>query len=270
MVKIYSPAKINLCLWIKGRRSDGYHEILTILHTVSLYDEIILREGLLRVETSIGIPQEENLVYKSLLEFWKVTGIEPAFSIEINKRIPIGAGLGGGSSNAASVLKEINRYYGSPLNERELREVLSRISSDAPFFVSGGTALGKGKGDVLEPLMHPELTITLIIPSVEARTSLVYSLLRDADFWHPDEEELISAFNRGDFSFMDNVLGKKAMEVYPEIAEVYRFIEYSGYKPLVSGSGSAVFYIGKADQAVVAGARARGWKVFEVKSALGV
>ena len=270
MLKILSPAKVNLGLWIKGKRTDGYHEILTVFHTIDLCDEIILREGPLKVETSNGIPQEENLVYRALIEYRKVTGLDVEFSIYINKRIPVGAGLGGGSSNAAVVLREVNNLLGNPLSTQELSEILAQISSDSPFFLMGGTALGKGKGEVLRPLPHPQLTITLVIPEVISNTALVYSALRETDFGVPEEKDLIDAIERGDFAFLENPLGRRAMEIYPQIGEVYRFLEFAGIKPLVSGSGSAVFYIGKADQKVVAGARSRGWKVFEVKSGPGV
>ena len=270
MLKILSPAKVNLGLWIKGKRSDGYHDILTVFHAIDLCDEIIVREGPLKVKTSMGIPQEENLVYRALLEYRKITGLEVDFSIYINKRIPVGAGLGGGSSNAAVVLREVNRLLGNPLSPEELSEILSGISADSPFFLIGGTALAKGKGEVLKPLPHPQLTITLVIPEVGSNTGLVYSALRETEFGVPEEKELIDAIERGDFSFLENPLGKRAMEVYPQIGEVYRFLEFTGIKPLVSGSGSAVFYIGKADQKVIAGAKARGWKVFEVKSWPGV
>ncbi len=270
MLKILSPAKVNLGLWVKGKRTDGFHEILTVFHTIDLCDEIILKEGPLKVETSNGIPQEENLVYRALLEYRKVTGLDVDFSIYINKRIPVGAGLGGGSSNAAVVLREVNGLLGNPLSPEDLSEILSVISADSPFFLKGGTALGKGKGEVLKPLSHPQLTITLVIPEVSSKTALVYSSLKEKDFGTPEEEELIGAIQKGDFSILDNPLGKRAMGIYPQIGEVYRFLEFIGVNPLVSGTGSAVFYIGEADQKVLAGARSRGWKVFEVKSWPGV
>ena len=270
MLKILAPAKVNIGLWVKGKRKDGYHEILTLFHTIDLCDEIILKEGPLRVETSTGIPQEKNLVYKAILEFWKATGLEPSFSIYIHKRIPSGAGLGGGSSDAATVLKTINRIMGEPMAEGELKSLLAEVSADAPFFMLGGTALGKGKGEILYKLEHPCLSITLIVPEVFSSTATVYSLLKESDFWSPDENEIIEAIRKRDFSLFENTLGRKAMEIYPQIGEVYRFLEHCGYKPLVSGSGSAVFYIGEADPKVVSGARARGWKVFKVKSWLGV
>ncbi|MDQ7082716.1 MAG: hypothetical protein Q9N34_06995 [Aquificota bacterium] len=172
VTKILSPAKVNLGLWLVGKRSDGYHDILTVFHAIDLCDEIEIREGPLRVETSTGIPQEENLVFKALAELQRRPGAEPgALSIYINKKIPVGAGLGGGSSNVASVLKEVNRIIGEPLSEEELIEIGGMCSSDVPFFFRGGTALGMGRGDILEEIDRLELEITLLVPNVEASTN---------------------------------------------------------------------------------------------------
>jgi 4-diphosphocytidyl-2-C-methyl-D-erythritol kinase len=125
MVKLISPAKVNLGLWVTAKRWDGYHEIITLYQTVSLFDEIFIREGPLSVDTNLGIPQEENLVYKAMSLFQAQTGISLNFSVYISKRIPPGSGLGGGSSNAATVLKKINELIGTPLEEGELMSLLA-------------------------------------------------------------------------------------------------------------------------------------------------
>ena len=265
-----SPAKVNLGLWVLGKRSDGYHDILTLFHAIDLCDEILIEEGPFRVETSTGIPMEENLVYRALVEFQRRTGREVEYCVYISKKIPEGSGLGGGSSNVVTVLKEINRLEGDLLPEEEISEIAGSVSSDAPFFVKGGTQLGAGRGDVLRELENLELDITLVIPRVKASTPEVYSRLREEHFTDVNPEEVISMVMEGRYELLENKLGELACEVYPEIGEVVRFIEHLGFKALVSGSGSAVFYIGKPTKELVAGARLRGWSVFETKSWLGV
>ncbi len=270
MKRVLSPAKVNLGLWVLGRRSDGYHEIFTLFHAVDLCDEVFIREGPLDVQTNIGIPKEENLVYKALVELGRRLGSLPEVSVFINKRIPPGSGLGGGSSNVAFVLKAVNEMLGKPLTEEELKEVALSVSSDAPFFFLGGTALGRGRGEVLEPVGDLDLKLTLVIPEVSASTRRVYSALKEEHFSEPPPlEEILNALKSGDTSPLRNVLGDLACEIYPEIGEVVRFLRDLGLEPLVSGTGSAVFYIGSVIPEVEKGSRLRGWRVFEVKSWLG-
>ncbi|AAC07027.1 4-(cytidine 5'-diphospho)-2-C-methyl-D-erythritol kinase [Aquifex aeolicus] len=267
MIKVLSPAKINLGLWVLGRLPSGYHEILTLYQEIPFYDEIYIREGVLRVETNIGIPQEENLVYKGLREFERITGIEINYSIFIQKNIPPGAGLGGGSSNLAVVLKKVNELLGSPLSEEELRELVGSISADAPFFLLGKSAIGRGKGEVLEPV-ETEISgkITLVIPQVSSSTGRVYSSLREEHFVTPEyAEEKIQRIISGEVEEIENVLGDIARELYPEINEVYRFVEYLGFKPFVSGSGSTVYFFGGASEELKKAAKMRGWKVVELE-----
>ncbi len=266
-----SPAKINLGLWLKDKRPDGFHEILTLFHTIDLCDEIYIKEGPLRVSTSSGIPQEENLVYKALIEFWRATGIFPEVSIHIIKRIPEGAGLGGGSSNVAVCLKAVNDMTGRPLNLEELAQLAGKISSDAPFFILGGTAVGEGRGEKLTPLTHLELEVTLIIPRVKCSTKKVYSQVKVEDLRKDiTREYVIKLVQDGSLDRLENRLGDIACNLYPEVGEVVRFLRYLGYKPLVSGSGSAVFYIGVPSPEVELGARLRGWRVIRARSWLGV
>jgi len=264
MELLRSPAKVNLGLWVIGKRPDGYHEILTLYREIPLYDEIILREGVLRVETSTGIPQEENLVYKGLVEYSRLTGLEVPFSVYITKRIPAGGGLGGGSSNLATVLKRINELLGKPMSDEELLELLSSLSSDAPFFFFGGTAVGRGRGEKLERVENTIRTkLTLIIPSVSSNTARVYSFLREEHFTPLREaEEKLKRVLMGELEAVENVLGTLARELYPEIEEVCRFVEFSGFRAIVSGSGSSVFFFGEPPQEMLIGAMARGWKVY--------
>lgn len=271
MLVLKSPAKVNLGLWILGKRGDGYHEILTLFHEIDLSDEIYISEGRLEVRTNTGISQEENLVYRGIKLFEEITGIEVNLSVFIEKRIPEGGGLGGGSSNLATALKAVNELYGSPLNYEELKELLLRLSSDAPFFLQGGSALGRGRGEILEPIEPLNLTLTLVVPSVRASTGLVYGGVTEKHLTDKENIDIIiSRLKAGDLSVLENSLGELATEIYPEMAEAKRFLENLGFEALVSGTGSTLFYIGKLTKEVEAGAKLRGWKAIEVKSWLGV
>jgi len=270
VIRILSPSKVNLGLWILGKRPDGYHEIFTVYHAVDFCDEIYIKEGIFDVQTNINIPKEENLVYRALLEYSRRTGRDPEFSIYIRKNVPPGTGLGGGSANVAVVLRTINELMGNLLEEEELREIAGMVSSDAPFFFKGGTAIGRGRGEIIEEVEPLNLELTLLIPSVSSSTGRVYSAVREEHISEVEEEKVIEAIREGRFELLENVLGDIACELYPEIGEALRFLRELGFKPLVSGSGSAVFYIGEPTPELERGARFRGWKVIRAKSWLGV
>ena len=267
MLRLLSPAKLNLGLWLLGKRSDGYHEVFTIYQSISLFDEVFIEEGPLRVETSTGIPMEENLVYKGIRAFEKYTGKAVELSIFIQKNIPEGGGLGGGSSNLATLLTAINELYGKPLSEEELIELAGSISSDAPFFIRGGSAVGRGRGERLEWVELPHRTFTVVYPGVRASTSRVYSCVRAEDLTdNLDEDKIIDCLRAGDFSLLENRLGELSAELYPQVGEVLRFLRSLGIRSWVSGSGSCVFYMGEPTAWLEQACRLRGWKLFRVES----
>lgn len=266
-MKLLSPAKINLGLWILGKRSDGYHEIFTIYHTVNLFDEITIEEGPLSIVTSSGIPMEENLVYKAIRSMEKRLGKDINFRIYINKNIPEGAGLGGGSSNVATTMMAINELLGKPFEREELQNIASKVSSDAPFFFLGGTAIGRGRGEILEKIDIPRMVFTLIYPNIRCSTSLVYSKVRE-DMLTGDisSDKIIDCLRVGDFSLLENKLGELSGELYPEVGEVLRFLRSLGLRAWVSGSGSCVFYVGEPLHEVNIACKAKGWRLFRVES----
>ena len=266
MIKILSPAKINLGLWILGKRPDGYHELITLYREIPLYDEIYIKEGILRVDTSINIPQEENIVYKGLKEFERITGLPVEFSIFIQKNIPIGAGLGGGSSNLANVIKKVNELLGNPLSGEELIVFLGSISADAPFFLKGGSAIGRGIGELIEPVeIKLKGKLTLIIPNVQSSTARIYGAVSPEHYVSREyAEERVREVIEGNIEALENVLGEIAKEIYPEIREVVRFVEHFGFKPFITGSGSGVFFFGEAPEEMKRGAKGRFWKVIEL------
>jgi 4-diphosphocytidyl-2-C-methyl-D-erythritol kinase len=179
-VSINAFAKINLGLQILGKRHDGYHDIETILHRLDIYDVIEIRQsssGGIAVEcTHPDIPaHSSNLCYKAAELFYSEVGEKPRLSIGIEKNIPIGAGLGGGSSDAAAVLLACNKLLGYPLGKETLRQIASRIGSDVPYFLHHGTAHATGRGDVLEYFdLELPYWIVLVYPNIHIDTAWAY------------------------------------------------------------------------------------------------
>ncbi|MFN4013234.1 MAG: 4-(cytidine 5'-diphospho)-2-C-methyl-D-erythritol kinase [Aquificaceae bacterium] len=266
-MKVLSPAKINLGLWLLGKRQDGYHEIFTVYHAIDLFDEIHIEEGPLQIETSSGIPMEENLVYRAVKLMEKELGKEINYRIYIQKNIPEGAGLGGGSSNVALVLKALNELLENPLDLEDLKRIASVVSSDAPFFLLGGSAIGRGRGEILERIELSKRVFTLIYPGVKVSTRYVYSMVKENLLTEKLQgDKIIDCLRAGDFSLLENKLGELAAELYPEVGEVLRFLRSLGLKALVSGSGSSVFYAGEPLLEVELACKARGWKLYRVES----
>ncbi len=254
MFVLQSFAKINLGLWILGRRPDGFHEIFTPIVRISLCDYIRLKPSkTLRVETSNGIPQEENLVFKGLKRFEELTGLKPDFEIFIEKYIPVGGGLGGGSSNLATVLKWVNGYFGNPLPGERLSELLASLSSDAPSFLCNGVALAEGRGERVKCLKNNPwrgLSVTLFVPEgISSPTALVYSKVEPAMFTSAEKVERLKELlisNPKRFSeFIENPLGDIYQQLYPEVAKDIDFLRKKCYKNFfVSGSGSSFYTLG--------------------------
>ncbi|SNZ08689.1 4-diphosphocytidyl-2-C-methyl-D-erythritol kinase [Persephonella hydrogeniphila] len=272
MYKLESPAKINLGLWVLGKRPDGYHEIFTIFHTISLHDRITIKPSYTqKVETSSPlIKSEENIVLKTLQKFEEWTGIKPEFEIFIEKNIPVGAGLGGGSSNAATVLKFVNEFYNSPLSEDELFTLATQLGADVPFFLKGGMALGEGIGEKLKFLEKSfSEDIFIIYPNIQIKTSEVYSKITPEMLTKKEDIHIIDSLLDDIeklMEYIENTLGKIVEESYPQVKEVLNTLRFMGYKPVVSGSGSSVFVVGTPTEKVEKICQFKGWKL--IKTAL--
>jgi len=270
---LYSPAKINLGLWIVDKRPDGYHEIFTLYHTLDFYDRIIIQEHpFLEVKTSLPeIKQEENIVYKAISLFESYTGIEQNLQVIIEKNIPVGGGLGGGSSNAATVLNYLNKKHGNILPEEKLFEIAVKLGADVPFFLKGGFAIGEGIGEKLTFLpktLNEEIFI--IYPNIKSDTKTVYSKVDKSILTNKGDLNIIlSLINEYDIkkleAYIENKLGNVALDLYPEIKEVYDFLNYLGFSPKVSGSGSCVYVIGKPTAEVEKAAAIKGWRLIKTK-----
>jgi 4-diphosphocytidyl-2-C-methyl-D-erythritol kinase len=173
-----AAAKVNLTLEVLGRRSDGYHEIVTVMQAVDLSDRLVLEDadGLELRSTAPDVPTDgTNLALKAAANLREAAGSSRGARITLEKRIPVAAGLGGGSADAAAVLVGLNRLWGLRWRAARLAEVAVTLGMDVPFFLRGGAALGTGRGERLEPLPSCALALVLVNPRVAASTAEIYS-----------------------------------------------------------------------------------------------
>jgi len=176
-----SPAKVNLGLWVGRRRADGFHDIITIIAPVELADVI----GISRAQTGIEVACDSpavpagpgNLAYKAAAAFMQAAHIHAGCRIRIAKRIPVGGGLGGGSSNAATVLSGLNRLFDTPLNQRRLRHIGASLGSDVPAFLMNGPCIARGRGEQLRRIQLPRLDLLLCFPGYPVPTARAYAEL---------------------------------------------------------------------------------------------
>ena len=190
-VKIKSPAKVNLFLEVVGRRPDGYHNLETIFQEIDLCDELRLEEaekGRIKLTTnSKDVPTDRtNLIYRAAEAFFKKTGVDQGVRIHLEKKIPVAAGLGGGSGNAAATLKGLQRLFNISLPDQTFLEISRTLGADVGFFLKGKTALGRGIGDELEPVKTVKpFFIVLVNPKFNLPTPEVYQGL-DLRLTKPD------------------------------------------------------------------------------------
>ncbi|MEW6455743.1 MAG: 4-(cytidine 5'-diphospho)-2-C-methyl-D-erythritol kinase [Acidobacteriota bacterium] len=248
-ISLRAFAKINLGLEVLGMRKDGYHEIKTIFQSVNLWDSIYIEEiekGIYLAGNSQKIPWDRsNLIFKACEIFLDTFRIKKGVRIYIKKRIPPGKGLGGGSSNAASVLVGLKKMWGIPGDNSILLPISKSLGADVPYFLCGGTALGTGTGASITPLEDiKNLWAFLIFPDICLSTSFVYSNLL---LTFQTKESNINRFLRNkDLSSLENDLEKVSLEIHPDLKYIKKFLKEEGAKlVLMSGSGSSIFGIFK-------------------------
>lgn len=281
-VRVLSYAKLNLYLEILDKRPDGYHNLETIFERISLADEITIRKApgnSIKIETdSPGIPKGPgNLAYQAARLLKESLGIPAGLVIKIKKRIPVGAGLGGGSSNAAAVLLGLNCLWGLGLNSEELKEYASRLGSDVAFFVYDyPLAIGRGRGERLAPWngLKRKLWHVIAVPRLNVSTALIY---RDLDgLCRKPGKKTAFGLNSSlprvkDILF--NRLEEATFNRYPQVGRLKRDLEALGLNGvLMSGSGSAVFGITESRKGGLRIAkilkRSRNLKVFVAETAV--
>lgn len=180
---VSTSAKVNLCLRVLGKRADGYHEVETVLHTIALWDRIRLSPASggprisLKVNSADVPADDSNLCWRAAELLAKRAGATPAVSIELEKSIPAGAGLGGGSSDAAATLAGLIRMWGLDLPPSELADLAAEIGADVPFFLRGGCCLARGRGERLEDLPPIDAWLVLVVPERRVPTAQAYAAL---------------------------------------------------------------------------------------------
>jgi 4-diphosphocytidyl-2-C-methyl-D-erythritol kinase len=186
-MQLYAPAKINLSFEIKGRREDGFHEIETLMAPISLKDRLTIERHSesATVQFSCDDPSlpdgENNLVVRAARLFQKATGITAGIKITLKKNIPHGAGLGGGSSDAASTLLGLNQLFGTHLEQKDLIPLAAEIGSDVPFFIAGSVAICRGRGELVQPTTLPgTFTVLLLKPDFGVPTPWAYERWKDS------------------------------------------------------------------------------------------
>ncbi len=229
-MEVQAFAKLNLTLEVLGRREDGYHQVRTILQTIDLADLLeITAAPSLRVECDDrSLQGNANLVWQAAQALAEAADHHPGARIYIQKHIPVGMGLGGGSSDAAAALLSLNQLWGLGLSIHELSQVAAGLGSDVAFFLRGGTALGQGRGEIIEPLSPlPSLPVTLICPqsTIPNKTSRMYSLLTPAHYSDGGvTRRMIHALIGGGFApdLMYNVFEAVASQAFSDLSWLYQ------------------------------------------------
>ncbi len=253
--KIRSYAKINPLLFIGDKREDNYHDILTVYQTVSIYDELHIKieKGKRGVEISSNrdIPLDSsNLVYKAIEFFYEEFSPEEYFfRVFIDKRIPSGGGMGGGSSNAGVILLFLKNFFKIKSNKRVFK-VASRVGSDVPFFLLGGTVMGTGRGDRVSKIRElGNEDFLAVFTGKHYPTEKMYSLF-DEKCKKLDmnlikfTERMVDIYNNGYASFYNDF--DRLLQFYDrDLFELFNFLQSEGFKPMLSGSGSTFLIFGK-------------------------
>lgn len=247
-VVLPSFAKINLTLDVGGLRPDGYHEITSVLQTISLADTLSLTRLPVGIAVSCsapGVPNgQENLAYRALAVIsHRLPG---GIRVEIKKRIPQGAGMGGGSSNAAAAIKGADILYAVGLTEDEVLDAAAVVGSDVPFFILGGTVLAAGRGERVTPVRPlPVFWVVLVKPPFEVSTGKIYGLYKEKKA-EPRTDRLLYALEKGDREGILGALGNDlegvTTSLYPEISSIKeRLLQLGALGAMMAGSGPTVF-----------------------------
>jgi 4-diphosphocytidyl-2-C-methyl-D-erythritol kinase len=252
-VKAY--AKINIGLDVLRKREDGYHDVCMIMQSLNLYDTITINKscvGGISIRTNLSyLPNDQgNLVYKAAALFLETISSKDGLYIKLEKRIPVAAGLAGGSSDAAATLKGLNELYQAGLSMQDLMKLGVKLGADVPYCIMLGTALSEGIGEVLTPLSPiPACSILLVKPDISVSTKYVYENLRLGDqVNHPDIVAMKAALEAGNLTSltkcMDNILQTVTITNYPIITAIKsKMVELGAMVSLMSGSGPTVFGI---------------------------
>lgn len=247
-LRFKSYAKINLGLEVSGKRPDGFHELISVMQSIGLYDTLTISKSV-DVAVDGDIPRDvpgPDLVRRAADLLRKNIGHAPGARLTLRKSIPIGAGLGGGSSNAACALIGLNKLWGANLSLQELEPLAAELGSDVPFFLRGGTALAEGRGDETSALPEPPMhQVVIAMPQRSLSAARVYKHLESDDFSDGAATRSLAkglSARRLRYSEMRNSLQGTALSLCPQIDELTLRLRKLGSKVgILSGSGSACF-----------------------------
>ncbi len=261
-------AKINIGLDVLRRRADGYHEVKMIMQTVDIYDELVLERrkepGIeLRMDNSELPSGGDNLICRAADLLFREKKITGGVNISLTKRIPIAAGMAGGSADAAAALRGVNELFDLGYSLTELQALGVGLGADIPYCLAGGTMLSEGIGEILTPLPAPPAAHLVIAkPDINVSTAFVYGNLHaDSLAWHPDIDGMIAALQKGDLDGitgrLGNVLETVTVKAHPVIEQIKELLRKQGAEnALMSGSGPTVFGIFKEKETAARAAEA--------------
>jgi 4-diphosphocytidyl-2-C-methyl-D-erythritol kinase len=268
-----APAKLNLFLHITGRRPDGYHLLQTVFQLVDYADLLHFRtraDGIVHRTTDVpGVPEQTDLVVRAAQLLKSAAGSDRlGADIAIDKRLPMGGGLGGGSSDAATTLIALNHLWQTGLTRAELMTLGLQLGADVPFFLFGQNAFAEGVGEALQPLTTPDCWYVVIEPGVSVPTAAIFS---DPELTRNSKPVRMTDFSRAPIGFGKNDLQIVATRLFPPIAEAIEWLQQYG-EARMTGSGACVFcafsHEQQADKVVDAVRRNEsfGWKAWKAKA----
>lgn len=280
MLVARANGKINLGLEIIGRRPDGYHDVVTILQQIDLGDRLTFRPAVaLTLSTdNLALAGETNLVMRAARLLRSEAKVVGGAEMTLEKRIPIAAGLGGGSTDAAVTLLALNELWGLKWSIDELVPVARALGTDVAFFLTGGTQLATGRGELVEPLPTPTLWAVLALGSetVADKTKLLYGSLRSEDFTDGSRTQLLARDLREgrtcDFQSIISGFQRVTLDWFPRVKVVFNAVSMVGAKPLLCGAGPTVLSlhdrVADADR-VASGLRTNGFEARVVRTVAG-
>jgi len=250
MLRALAPAKVNLFLRVLRRRADGYHDIFSLMQQISLYDELIFSprpRGIVLTCPDSDLPvNQDNLIIRAARSIFSCTGYAKGVSITLFKKIPLAAGLGGGSSDAATTLLTLNELCSLGLKKSELMKLGAKLGADVPFFIFGNTALASGIGDKLKAVNNlPLINMVLMKPTFSLSTKMVYENLNLRLTKKAINYSIPRFFEIGDIiREMQNDLETVSLPLHPELADIKEMLMQQGaLGAMMSGSGPTVFGI---------------------------
>ena len=250
-----APAKLNLFLHVTGRRADGYHTLETLFVALDLGDTITLTRrddgAIVRTTEVQGVPPQSDLAVRAAAALQRETGCVLGVDLAVTKRIPLGAGLGGGSSDAAAVLLALNRLWNVGLPRAELIRIGSTLGADVPFFLCGEPAVGRGVGDVLRPVSLPAWWAAVIVPPVAVSTASIFAA---RELTRTGQSAKMDVFSEG---YGRNDLQPIAVARFPDIANALTMLRERSPGARMTGSGSCVFALFAAESEARAAVDAR-------------